>query len=105
MDTVTLNRGETHIVMLRGLGSAGYQWSLQSADPQIVDVEELLYTRESVALPIAGSLDQRFKLTAIAPGNTLVRFVQSRRFAPAEKPNATFDVSLSITEEKTRFGL
>ena len=97
METVTLNRGESHIVELRGLGSAGYQWSLQSADPRIVGVEELLYDRESVALPMAGSMDQKFKLTAIASGHTLVRFVQSRRFAQAGPPNASFEVSLAVT--------
>jgi len=96
METITLKRGESYTVTLPGLGSAGYKWSLDSADPRVVKVEEIMHAKGSVAQPVTGSLDQRFKLTAIAPGHTIVRFIRSRPFARAEKPNATFELSLAV---------
>jgi len=97
METITLKQGESHLISLHGLASAGYQWILQSIDPQIAVVEEILYSREEVAVPVAGSLDQRFKLTAIAPGHALVRFIQRRRFEPAGKPHASYEISVVVT--------
>ena len=69
-----------HIIALRGLGSAGYQWAVEAVDQQIVIAEEIVRAREEFPVPIIGSLDQRFRLTAIAPGETMVRFAQRRRF-------------------------
>jgi predicted secreted protein len=97
MESVTLREGESHLVRLHGLGSAGYQWMLESSDPRIAAVEEILHSREEVAAPIAGSLDQRFRLTAITPGHTLVRFTQRRRFEPEREPHASYEVSVTVT--------
>jgi hypothetical protein len=83
------------MVTLPGLGSAGYQWSIEAVDPQIAAVEELLHSKEDVSAPVAGSLDQRFRISAIAPGQTAVRFVQKRRFGNAP-PRASHEINLVV---------
>lgn len=97
METVNLKPGESHIIALRGLGSAGYQWMVQAIDPQIARVEEILHSREELTGPIAGSLGQNFKLTAIAPGGTLVRFAQRRGFEQTAKPYAIHEINLVVS--------
>jgi len=97
METITLKPGEIHPIHLHGLGSAGYQWIVESFDPQVVVVEEILHSREQVAVPMAGSLDQQFKLTAVGPGHTSVRFAQRRRFEPARPPHASHEINVTVT--------
>lgn len=97
METVNLKPGESHTIALRGLGSAGYQWMVQAIDPQVARVEEILHPQEELTESIAGSLRQHFKLTAIAPGETLVRFAQRRRFEQTAKPHAFHEINLVVS--------
>jgi len=95
MDTVTLKPGESHTIALPGLGSAGYQWSLEAVNPQVAAVEEVVHSRDEVKAPVAGSLDQRFQIKAIAAGQTPVRFIQKRRFGSAP-PQASHEINLIV---------
>jgi predicted secreted protein len=97
MDTLNLKPGESHIVTLRGLGSAGYRWRLKSSDPRIAAVEEVLLTKGEGTVPIAGSVDQQFRLTAIAPGNMLLRFELRRQFGQSGEPHASHEINVSVT--------
>jgi len=97
METITLRPGENHLVNLPGLGSAGYRWMLDSCDQHVGVVEEILHSKRDVAPKIAGSLDQTFKLSAVAPGRSSVRFVQRRRFEPGKEPHASYELSLLVT--------
>jgi predicted secreted protein len=96
METITLKQGESHLINLHGLGSAGYQWMLESCDPQVAVVKEVLHSKEEVAVPTAGSLGQTFKVIAIAPGHALLRFAQRRRFERGGEPHASSTVSLTV---------
>ena len=46
---------------------------------------------------IAGSLQQVFRLTAVAPGHTSVSFNQRRRFEPEKEPHASYAISVAVT--------
>ncbi|MGA2424073.1 MAG: protease inhibitor I42 family protein [Terriglobales bacterium] len=96
METITLKPGESHLISLPGLGSAGYQWMFESSEPHIALVEEVLHSRNAVTVPITGSLNQEFRLTAIAPGHATIRFSQRRRFEPDKKPNASYEISVAV---------
>lgn len=96
MEELTLRKGESHILVLPGLGSAGYRWIVQSADAEIVSIEELLHTAEDASAMKSGSLDQRFRLIALAPGATRIAFAQVRSFAP-NRPHATHEIELTVT--------
>ncbi|MBT9330402.1 protease inhibitor I42 family protein [Paracidobacterium acidisoli] len=95
METLTLRKGEQQMLALPGHGSAGYQWSMVSADAGIVSVEEILNDASEASGALQGSLDQRFQLTALAPGETCIRFVLIRRFAPGE-PQSTHEIALTV---------
>jgi len=97
METINLKQGESHLIRLHGLGSAGYQWILESSDPRIVAVEQILHSRQHFAGPIVGSLDQEFRLTATAPGESLVRFAQRRLFEQGREPHASYEVNVVVT--------
>jgi predicted secreted protein len=96
METITLKPGESHLISLPGLGSAGYQWKFESSEPQVALVEEVLHSRNAATVPIAGSLNQEFRLTATSPGRTTIRFSQRRRFEPDTKPNASYEISVAV---------
>jgi predicted secreted protein len=96
METITLRPGENHLIRLKGLGSAGYEWMLEFFDSTVIAVEQIPHSRDEVTVPIVGSLDQRFKLTAVGPGQTLVHFTQRRRFQPRAKPHASYEVQVVV---------
>jgi predicted secreted protein len=98
VETIRLKPGESHTIVLPGLGSAGYQWSVEVVDPQVAVAEEILHLRDEVTVPVAGSLDQRFRVKAIAPGQTPVRFVQKRRFGSAQ-PRAFHEISVVVLRD------
>jgi predicted secreted protein len=97
METITLKPGQEHRITLPGLGSAGYRWIVEPYDRKIVTVEEILHSRQEVTVPIAGSLQQVFTLTAVAPGHTSVSFNQRRGFEPDKKPHASYEISVTVT--------
>jgi Chagasin family peptidase inhibitor I42 len=102
MDELRIRKGETNELTLPGLGSAGYQWIAQPCDPPIVSVEEILHTDEESLTAVrghgTGSLEQRFRLTAMTPGQAVVRFVQVRRFAPLNRPHASHEIAVTVTD-------
>ena len=102
MEELRIRTGETDELVLPGLGSAGYQWIAQPCDPPIVSVEEILHTEEESLTAMrghgTGSLEQRFRLTAMSPGQAVVRFVQVRRFAPLHPPHASHEIVLTVTD-------
>ena len=65
-------------------------------DQNVVMVEEILHSRKAT-VPIAGSLQQVFRLTAVAPGHTSVSFNQRRRFEPEKEPQASYAISVAVT--------
>ena len=94
METLTLRKGESHTLVLPGLGSAGYRWIVQSSDAEIVSIEEVLHTAEDAHDMKQGSLNQSFRLIALAPGITHISFAQVRSFAP-NRPHATLEIEYS----------
>jgi|HubBroStandDraft_4_1064222.scaffolds.fasta_scaffold155603_2 predicted secreted protein len=97
METITLKPGQEHRITIPGLGSAGYRWIAEPYDQNVVIVEEILHSRQEVTVPIAGSLQQIFKLIAVAPGHTSVIFNQRRRFEPEKKPHVSYEISVAVT--------
>jgi hypothetical protein len=81
-----LRVGESRIVALDSLGSAGYRWSASVGNPQIVRVERLATVRGL----------EEFSLTGLSPGETIVHFVQARSFEPAKPPLSTHDVLVRV---------
>ena len=96
-ETLTLRKGENHILVLPGLGSAGYQWTVQAADREIVSITEMPLAAGEVRAVIQGSVEERFRLTALAPGETVIRLTQMRRFG-TEPPHATREIALTILQ-------
>jgi predicted secreted protein len=97
METITLKPGQEQRITLPGLGSAGYQWMVESFDQEIVTVEEVVHSIQGVTVPTAGSLNQEFRLAAVAPGQTSIRFNQRRRFEADKKPLASYEISVAVT--------
>jgi predicted secreted protein len=97
METITLKPGQEHRIKLPGLGATGYQWMVEPCDQKVVTVEEILHSIQEVTVPIAGSLNQEFRLTAVAPGQTSIRFNQRRRFEPDKKPHASYEITVAVT--------
>jgi len=97
MDEVTLAKNATHTVKLRGLGTAGYQWSATIDDPRVVRVEKLIQTEMPSGLPMGRSVDEEFVITAVSTGETAVHFVQTRPFGPEKPPHSTYDLLVHVS--------
>jgi predicted secreted protein len=94
-EMLTLREGESHVVALPGLGSAGYQWLVEAAGAKIVAVEEILHTAEEAGGVRQGSLNQQFRITALAAGKDQIRFVQVRPWA-RNAPHSVVEVLLTV---------
>lgn len=95
LETFTLREGESHVLALPGLGSAGYRWLVEAAGAEIVSVEEILHTAEEAREMRQGSLNQQFRITALAAGKAHIRFAQVRPWA-LNLPNAVVEVELTV---------
>ena len=79
MEELVLRAGEQSTVTLPGLGTAGYRWSATVNNPDIVRVARVIATPAAGDIQPGRSLDERFLLTALASGETSVRFARPGR--------------------------
>lgn len=98
MEHIELRVPASHVVVLKGLGSAGYRWSASVDNPKVVRIERVTAVQRTGEHPSGGnSRDEQFKLTGLAPGETIVHFSQARSFEPKKPPHATYDVEVRVT--------
>jgi predicted secreted protein len=97
MEELVLRAGEQSTLTLPGLGTAGYRWSATVDNPDIVQVARVIATPAAGEVQPGRSLDERFLLTALASGETSVRFAQSRPFEPTRPPLATRQVRVVVS--------
>src|SRR3954447_14606367 len=86
--------GEPQVIVLPGLGTAGYQWI--SEEPDGVRVEEGQPETPTSGLPAGRSVDAVFRVTADAPGTYRVTFVQRRPWEQGVPPIATREFDLHV---------
>jgi len=95
-ESQTLIVGARVVVTLPGLGAAGYRWAATIEGPAVVSVERVPSAGAADVRPSGASRDEAFALTAIAVGETNVRFVQSRAFEPGREPNAVREIHVRV---------
>jgi hypothetical protein len=96
VDQVELRVQGSHTVTLKGLGTAGYRWSASVDNPKLVRVERVTAVQIVAEHPPGQSRDEQFKLTGLAPGETIVHFSQARSFEPEKPPYATCDFKVRV---------
>ena len=94
-EEVMLKRGDSFVVRLEVPGTSGYLWqTMENGDE--VQVVQIPRSKEEVErLPIGAALDQSFRITASAPGETTVIFVLARPWESDKIVNRHF-VSVHI---------
>jgi predicted secreted protein len=98
MDHIELRVQASYTVVLKGLGTAGYRWSASVDNPKVVRVEHVTAVQRTRERPYGGnSRDEQFKLTGLAPGETIVHFSQARSFEPKKPPHATYNIEVHVT--------
>jgi predicted secreted protein len=93
MEHVELHVHASYAVVLKGLGSAGYRWSVSVDNPQIAKVELVATTPD----PRREHGKEQFTVWALAPGKTIVRFSQARSFEPQKPPRSTYELEVRVT--------
>lgn len=98
MEEIELTTHARFVVVLESRGSAGYRWNFSIDDPRLLAIERLP-APQTATPPLPGrSPDERFELAALAPGETVVRFAQTRPFGPPKPPLATREIRVRIGE-------
>ena len=92
METIELAVDGRFTITLKGRGTAGYRWEFTVDDPRFVQVERLLEQGD----PGMGSVDERFVLTGLLAGETVVRFGQLRPFDKGKPPIATSEIRVCV---------
>jgi hypothetical protein len=97
VEQLKLSKGERATVILKGLGSAGYRWWYTVDDPLLVQVERLVTERKAgEEYPPSWSADEQFVIFGLSPGDTVVRFRQTRPFEQSKPPVATRDILVRV---------
>jgi hypothetical protein len=92
METIELAIDGRFTITLKGRGTAGYRWEFTVDDPRFVQVERLIEQGD----PGMGSVDERFMLTALLAGETVVRFRQVRPFDKSKQAIATREIRVGV---------
>jgi predicted secreted protein len=97
-EIVRLKRGDQHIIRLRGLGTAGYEWVYENSDRKIAGVQKA-YADASESLSernLGPSATEIFTITALQPGEVTLRFQQVRQWEPGKPPREEKLVKLIV---------
>jgi predicted secreted protein len=97
MDHVHLTVGSTYLVVLRGLGTAGYRWFATVDEPDVVEIQSHSADAGSGAELPGRSRKEEFIVAALRAGTAVVRFDQRRSFEPNKAPNATREFQFHVT--------
>jgi hypothetical protein len=97
MEQLELTVLESRVVVLKGLGAAGYRWTASVDDPGVARVERAS-TESPARAPVGAgrSFDESFRIVALAVGATIVRFRQARRFEPDAPPHALHEIEVQV---------
>jgi predicted secreted protein len=97
-EIVRLKQGDQHIIRLRGLGTAGYEWIYENSDTTIAGVQKE-YADESESLSernLGPSATEIFTITALHQGEATLRFQQVRQWEPGKAPREEKLVKLVV---------
>jgi predicted secreted protein len=89
---IDLKVGETYVLRLKGLGSAGYTWDYSiDGNDKVVTVSRETASNPTTARaggppPDTYSLDHLFKIQAHEPGRVLIHFFQHRTWEKGKPP-------------------
>lgn len=90
--------GESRVVPLRALATAGYSWSLSVGGPNpdavAVDVQR---GEIPPGAPPGRSVPEAAVVRGVAPGSAFVRLEQRRRWESAGKPAETVELHVQVT--------
>jgi hypothetical protein len=97
MEHLDIRRHGRSTTVLKGLGSAGYQWSWTVDDLRIVDVQRVLIEQKpEEPRPPTWSADETFALIRREADESIVRFNLSRPFEPKDPPVATREFAVHV---------
>lgn len=77
-EEATLKVGDSFVVRLEVPGTSGYLWQVTEYGDEVEVVREPQSKDERQQLPIGESVGQTFRITAVAPGETIVSFALAR---------------------------
>ena len=96
---VALKVGQTHCLVLEGLGSAGYQWT-----HQVTGIDGTVRIAASAygslpSGPMTGNVDRKYEITALTPGDVSIRFELRRPWEDEAKAPAKAQlINVTVTE-------
>ena len=92
---ITLRVGETHRMILAGLGASGYAWDFTVKGSDVLSVSEEPVA-PSAASPSSYNCDVVYTITALRPGNAQVRFVLRRPWEHDRPPLREVVVGVNV---------
>jgi predicted secreted protein len=85
-EPIHLRVGDAHDIELPGLGTSGYVWRVDPQPGPSVAVDKKARTEKESGRAIGASASEVFRISARAPGEAQVRFVQSRPWEQGKEP-------------------
>jgi len=94
-ETVILHRGDTLVLTLSDIPTAGYCWTVEKFDSEVI---ELVRTDDSsAATSIGGGRLRKFAFEAKGPGVTVVELKLSRQWEVNQPASKRFRVTVNVT--------
>ncbi len=95
-ETVQLKQGQQHVVQLKGLATAGYEWVYENSDEATAGVQKAIAPEPSEGGKLGGSNTEVFTVTALKKGEATLRFRHVRQWETGKAPREEKLVKLVI---------
>ncbi len=94
-ENLQLKKGENHVLQLKGLATAGYEWGYTIENEKIVSVQKQFVATDQTEKKLAGaSANESFTITGLQKGSTQVHFKQARSW---ETGNSSNEKQVTVT--------
>jgi predicted secreted protein len=92
-EIVQLEPGAQHVVRLKGLSAAGYEWVYENSNEKTAGVQK---TFDPPADHVGASAAEIFTITALHAGEVILTFRQVRTWEPGKPPREEKVLKVSI---------
>ena len=86
MEIVKLKPGGQQVIRLKGLVTAGFEWTYENSNEKVAGVQKTFDNDAATAKNLGFSATEIFTITALQRGEATLRFRQVRQWEPGKPP-------------------
>ncbi len=98
-EIIELKSGDSTVINLKGLASAGYEWTCDSGNNEIISIrKDFVMEKPNSPVPTSASAAEVFTIKALKKGTIVLHFSQSRSWEKNVPPVNTKTMEIRISD-------